>query len=88
MTLLYNEPIKITNTHTNKADTMTITQAQAIINQALQMGVIDHEQAISKSQTIRLKERYGKKMHWSEQARMRAMFLNDLPKLTAIRASL
>ena len=63
---------------------MTITQAQSIIDQALQMGVIDHEQAIYKSQTIRLKERYGNKMHWSEQARMRAVFLNDLPKLAEV----
>lgn len=61
---------------------MTITQAQAIIDQALQMGVIDHAQAIYKGQMIRRKERYGNKMHWSEQARMREVFLNDLPKLT------
>ena len=63
---------------------MTITQGQAVIDQAFQMGIIDHEQAVYRSQMIRRKERYGNKMHWSEQARMRAVFLNDLPKLTEV----
>ena len=63
---------------------MTITQGQAVIDQAFQMGIIDHEQAVYRSQMIRRKERYGNKMHWSEQARMRAVFLNYLPKLTEV----
>ena len=61
---------------------MNITTAQAQIDQALEMGVINSEQAVWRGQMIRRTERYGNKMHWAEQARMRVLILNDLPALT------
>ena len=60
---------------------MTITKGQAVIDQALQMGIIDQAQAVYRGKMIRRKERYGNKMHWAEQARMREVFLNDLPAI-------
>jgi hypothetical protein len=59
---------------------MTITQAQALIDHAV-LGILDHDAAVYRSQMIRRKERYGNTMHWSEQARMRAVYLSDLPKI-------
>ena len=59
---------------------MNITQAQAVIDQAYEMGLINGTQAIWRSEMIRRKERYGgKPMFWAEAARMRANLLDDLP---------
>ena len=61
---------------------MNITQAQQVIDQAYQLGVINGTQAIWRSEMIRRKERYGGSvMHWSEAQRMRVILLDDLPKL-------
>jgi hypothetical protein len=69
-----------TNTDT-EAQVMTITQAQALIDHAVQLGILGHDAAVYRSKMIRRKERYGNTMHWSEQARMRAVYLSDLPKI-------
>ena len=60
---------------------MTITQAQALIDHAVQLGILGYDAAVYRSQMIRRKERYGNTMHWSEQARMRAVYLSDLPEI-------
>ena len=61
---------------------MNITQAQQVIDQAYQLGVINGTQAIWRSEMIRRKKRYsGSVMHWSEAQRMRVILLDDLPKL-------
>jgi len=69
-----------THRHT-EAQAMTITQAQALIDHAVQLGILGHDAAVYRSKMIRRKERYGNTMHWSEQAKMRAVYLSDLPKI-------
>lgn len=56
---------------------MNITTAQQKIDGHHEAGLISTEEAKWYSTMIRRTERYGHKMHWSEQKQMRENLLRD-----------
>ena len=78
MTSLYNEPIKITNTQTNRGDTMTdlINKLSKVDQRAVNLAML-HINYGNKDATIRVID-----------GMVRAANNRSAPILTAIRASL